>query len=196
LKDFPLLSVPCNPEEFAMPGLLPVDSLDAIPAQYQDTPIARLLEYHNLQRPFDQYSSAEMLIGMCMDNRKTLRIPDNFAYILRTGGANLRYSKFQVAYAVALARSKAIALIGHNNCGMAGLTSRRQAFVDGLVEHAGWDRQRAEIHFMNYASFFEIEDEVEFVVEEVQRMRDRYPTLVIAPLMYRVEDNLLYLVDE
>ncbi len=37
---------------------------------------------------FDPYVRARLLIGMCMDNRKVLRTPDNFAYVIRGGGAN------------------------------------------------------------------------------------------------------------
>jgi carbonic anhydrase len=179
-----------------MPSLQPITSIDDVPAHYQDTPIARLFEYHNLGRPFEKYASAEILIGMCMDNRKRMRVPDNWAFILRTGGTNLRYSKFHVSYAVAVARITAIALIAHTNCGMSGLINRREAFVQGLVEHAGWSRQRAEEHFMNYAPMYEIEEPVEFVASEAQRMRGRYPTLTVAPLLYKLEDDLLYLIDE
>lgn len=59
---------------------------DILPA-YRNTPIGDLLEYHNLGRAFVPYSNAQLLIGMCMDNRKHLNVPDNFAYILRAGGA-------------------------------------------------------------------------------------------------------------
>ena len=179
-----------------MPTIHTVTSLDDIPTRYHNTPVQRLLEYHNLDRPHDTYTSAEILIGMCMDNRNSLRIPHRWAFVLRTGGANLRYSKFHVSYAVAMARVTAIALIAHTNCGMARLIDRREAFIDGLVEHAGWSRQQAEEHFMNYAVMYEIEDPVEFVVGEAQRMRGRYPTLTIAPLLYKVEDNLLYVIEE
>jgi carbonic anhydrase len=44
-----------------------------------------LLEYHNLGRALDVCTKAQLLIGMCMDNRKHLRIPDNFAFIIRAG---------------------------------------------------------------------------------------------------------------
>ena len=36
--------------------------------QYRNTPISMLLEYHNLNREFETYSQAQMLISMCMDN--------------------------------------------------------------------------------------------------------------------------------
>jgi carbonic anhydrase len=47
---------------------------------YRGTPIRDLLGYHNLRRPHRQYADAELLIGMCMDNRKVLSIPDNCAF--------------------------------------------------------------------------------------------------------------------
>ena len=81
---------------------------------------------------------------MCMDNRKHLRMPDNFAFIIRSGGANLRYSEFKVAYAIAVGGVKAIALIGHTNCGMVNLVARREQFVQGLIDNGGWDRASAE----------------------------------------------------
>lgn len=43
---------------------------------------------------------------------------------------------------------------------------------------------------------FEIGNEVDFVLSEAKRLRLRYPKIIIAPLLYRVEDNRLYLVQE
>ena len=36
----------------------------------------------NLNRTFENYSQAKLLIGMCMDNRKHLHMPDNFSFII------------------------------------------------------------------------------------------------------------------
>ena len=155
-----------------------------------------LLEYHNLNRALDEHIKAQVLIGMCMDNRKHLRMPDNFAYIIRTGGANLRYSEFKVSYALAIGEVKFIILIGHNQCGMVNLVARRDQFVSGLVEHAGWSREWAEEHFMHFAPMFEIGNEIDFVLSEASRLRNRYPKIMIAPLYYKVEDNLLYQLKE
>jgi carbonic anhydrase len=77
-----------------------------------------------------------------MDNRKHLHIPDNFAYIIRSGGANLRYSEFKVSYAISAGGIKHIALIGHNNCGMVNLNSRKDQFVYGLEQNAGWTKKK------------------------------------------------------
>ena len=104
-----------------MDRVIPVDRPESIFPRYRGTPIERLLEYHNLQRPYDTYTQAELLIGMCMDNRKHLSIPDNFAFILRAGGANMRPSEFKVSYAIAVGGVTCIALIGHTQCGMVNL---------------------------------------------------------------------------
>ncbi|HWP81041.1 MAG TPA: carbonic anhydrase [Bacteroidota bacterium] len=163
---------------------------------YRDSPIGLLLEYHNLHRPFETYSKAQLLIGMCMDNRKHLHIPDNFAYIIRAGGANLRPSEFKVSFAIAVGSVRHIALIGHTNCGMVNLTTKKEQFVTGLVELAGWDRSMAEDHFNHFAPLFEIGNEIDFVLSETKRLRSRYPKITVAPMLYKVEDNRLYLIRE
>lgn len=179
-----------------MNRLIPILNEEDILPQYRANPVGLLLEYHNLNRPYESYDSARLLVGMCMDNRKHLHMPDNFAYIIRSGGANLRYSEFKVSYAIAVGQVHHIALIGHNQCGMVNLHARKNLFIEGLIANAGWDRQFAEEHFMHFAPMFEIGNEVDFVLSEAQRLRNRYPKIQVAPLMYLVEDNRLYLVKE
>ncbi len=171
--------------------IIPVDSKKDIPAAYRNTPIGLLLEYHNLKRPFDEYAQAQLLVGMCMDNRKYLNIPDNFAFIIRSGGANLRYSEFKVSYAIAVGQVCHIALIVHNHCGMVNLAARKEDFVTGLVQRAGWNKKAAEEHFMNLALMHEIGNEIDFAVSETNRLRERYPKIKVVPLYYRVENNRL-----
>lgn len=178
-----------------MKRLVEIRAKEDIFQEYQDTPIGDLLEYHNLERPFDTVDKAQLLIGMCMDNRKSLRIPDNYAYILRTGGGNLRHSEFKVSYAISIGGVKAIALLAHNHCGMVNIVSKEENFVEGLV-NAGWEREFAEQHFMHFAPLFEIGNEVDFVLGEAQRLRQRYPNILVAPLYYRIEDNSILLVRE
>lgn len=178
-----------------MKRLIEVRSGEDIFPQYRNSPIEALLEYHNLNRPLDTVDKAELLIGMCMDNRKSLRIPDNFAYILRTGGGNLRHSEFKVSYAVSIGGIKAIALLAHNHCGMVNLVSKQEGFIEGLIK-AGWEKEFAEQHFMHFAPLFEIGNEIDFVLSEAQRLRQRYPNLLVAPLYYRIEDNSILLVRE
>ncbi len=179
-----------------MHRLQPVEHVDDIPEVYRSTPIGALLRYHNLDDPFGTYTQAQLLVGMCMDHRKHLHIPDNFAYIIRAGGANLRYSEFKVSYAIAVGGVQAIALIGHDNCGMVNLVSKHEQFVEGLVERGGWEAEWAEQHFMHFSPMFEIGNEIDFTLSEVQRLRLRYPKVLIAPMLYLVEDNRLYLINE
>ncbi|WP_461637078.1 carbonic anhydrase [Labilibaculum euxinus] len=179
-----------------MNRLLPVNCIEDILPEYRHTPIGLLLEFHNLKRPFATYTEAQLLVGMCMDNRKHLHIPENFSYIIRSGGANLRYSEFKVSYAISVGKIKHIALIGHDNCGMVNLHSRKDEFIHGLVGAAGWTPERAEEHFTNFAPMFEIGNEIEFVVTEAKRLRVKYPKITVAPLFYHVETNRLSIVEE
>jgi len=179
-----------------MHRLVKISAIDDIFPEYRQTPIGLLLEYHNLNRPFGNYDKAQLLIGMCMDNRKHLHIPDNFAFIIRSGGANLRYSEFKVSYAIAVGNVKHIALVGHNNCGMVNLISRKEQFIEGLVNNAGWDKEKADEHFMNFAPMFEIGNEIDFVMSETLRLRLRYPMITIVPMLYQIDDNRIYLIQE
>ena len=173
----------------------PVDKPADIPESLRGTPIAELLEYHNLGRELVPVDAPRLLIGMCMDNRKHLTIPDNFAFILRAGGANLRPSEFKVSYAIAVGGVRSIAIIGHTNCGMVNLMSRSTQFIEGLQKNAGWDKRQAEDHFFHFAPLFEIGSAVDFTISEAKRLRLRYPTVQVAPMMYKVEDNRLYLLE-
>jgi len=179
-----------------MTALLPIRHRDDILPAYRGTPVADLVAYHNLRSPHRSYDQAELLIGMCMDSRIVLRIPDNFAYILRAGGGNLQRIEFKVSYAVAVGEVRTICLIGHDQCGMVGLRARRDVFVNGLVENGGWARREAEQHFDQFSAVFEIGDPAAFALSEARRLRKRYPRVMIAPLIYHVRDGLLYEIVE
>ena len=175
-----------------MAEILPVNYRDDILPRYRDTPVGLLLEYHNLGRAIGSASAPQLLIGMCMDSRKALRIPNDFAFVLRTAGANMRDNEFRISYAIAVGGVRSIVLIAHTDCGMAQLEPRREQFIDGMVKNAGWDRDRAARHFADSAPKFGIRDEVGFVLGEADRLRNIYPKIFVAPLLYRVEDDLLY----
>jgi carbonic anhydrase len=64
------------------------------------------------------------------------------------------------------------------------------------VQKAGWDPEWAEAHFQHFSPMFEIGNEVDFVLSEAKRLRLRYPKLMVAPLLYRVEDGQLYQLKE
>ncbi len=179
-----------------MKHLTDISSLQDIPGEIADSPVALLLQYHNLQKPFDTYEKAQLLIGMCMDNRKSLRIPENFAYIIRTGGANLRYNEFQVSYAIAVGGIRHLVLMGHNQCAMVNLISKKDRFINGLVANGGWDRTLAEQHFIHQAPLFEISNEIDFVLSEAKRLQVRYPGTVVIPSYYNIDNGKIYLIAE
>lgn len=110
-------------------------------------------------------------------------------------GANLRHSEFKVSFAIAVGGVKAIALIGHTQYRMVNLISRKQQFIEGLAA-AGWEKQAAEEHFDHFAPTYEIGNEEDFILSEVKRLRLRYPKILVAPMIYKVEDNRLYLIKE
>jgi carbonic anhydrase len=87
-------------------------------------------------------------------------------------------------------------LIAHDQCGMVDLRARRDLFVSGLVRNGGWERGEAERHFDLSSAVFEILDPVEFVVSEAQRLRERYPRVMVAPLFYHVGEGLLHQITE
>ena len=89
-----------------------------------------------------------------------------------------------------------IALIAHTQCGMVNLSARKELFVEGLVTRAGWDRDLAEKHFKEFAPLFEIGNEVDFILMQAKHLRSKYPRITIAPMLYKVEDNRLYLLRE
>lgn len=179
-----------------MERLFPFTDEECIPTAYRDTPIGDLVRFHELGMEPAPYDQPELLVGMCMDHRKKLRIPENFAFVLRAGGANLRASEFKVSFAIALGGIQSIALIAHSRCGMVNMAARREEFVGGLVERGGWSRELAAEHFDAYAPLFEIGNAIDFVLVETDRLRRRYPRVTVAPLFYEVDDGRLYGVRE
>jgi carbonic anhydrase len=174
--------------------IVEIKSAEEIPAIYKGTAIELLLRYQNLGVPHAKYQQAQILIGMCIDYRKSLNIPENFAYMIRTAGANLMRNEFKVSFAVGVGGVSTIALIGHTQCGMADLHSKKEVFIQGLVDRAGWTREAAEAHFNHNAPSHEIVNEADFVRSEAKRLKARYPKVLVAPFIYKVEDGLLYLL--
>src|SRR5579872_5426691 len=125
-----------------MAEIIGVREPDDILPLYRNSPVGRLLEYHNLGRGPAAVSKPQLLIGMCMDSRKSLRIPNDFAFVLRTAGANMRDNEFRISYAIAVGGIRTIVLIAHTDCGMARLEQRREQFIRGLMQAAGWDEAK------------------------------------------------------
>ena len=168
-----------------------IKSAGDILQEYRNTPIGELLEYQNLNKQFETPSKPRLLVGMCMDYRKKLNVPEKFAYIMRTGGASLKGKEFNIAYAIGVGQIKYMVIIGHDHCGMSNIGVHRDEFIEGMVQHAGWTKETATGYFDKEVENFDIGEETEFTLKEVNRLRKLYPGIVIAPLFYFLNDNSL-----
>lgn len=168
---------------------------DILPV-YQQTPVADLLRIHNLDYPRRIYTRPALVIATCMDYRIQLRLPDKFAFVLRVAGANLYHREFDLACALALADLRHVCLIGHTQCAMVDLAAKRLTFVAGLARAGGWNPSEAGAYFESQVSHFHVADASQFVYQQALRLRTRYPVVLIAPLLLRLEDGLLYQVVE
>jgi len=84
-----------------------------------------------------------------------------------------------------------MAIIGHDRCGMSNLKAHRNDYIIGITHNAGWTKEQAAEYFDQEALNFEIGNEIEFTLKEVNRLRKLYPGIVIAPLFYLLDDNSL-----
>jgi len=169
-----------------------VEAIEDILPQYRGTPIEWLFRYHNLGEPQpDSTGSPHLFIAMCMDNRKSLDLPKEFAYVLRTAGARLRGNEFELTFAIAVGGVSTVALIGHTDCRMATVLEKREAFIAGLVERTGIHPGRAARHFDASAPTYAISSPIESIVEQAAAVHRYLPGILVAPLLYRVEDDRL-----
>jgi len=185
------LPATCLNHESTPLDLIPVqESSDILPA-YRGTPLAGLLAAHNLGAPPPVQEHAELLVITCMDYRVILEIPEYSAFVLRVAGANAESVAFNVSFAVSVAGVKAIAVIGHDDCAMQSVASRRETFISGLRHRCHWTRDLAETHFDEGAERFAIRDPAEATWHQAQRLRRQYPGVHVAPLFFQVEDGML-----
>ena len=126
-----------------------------------------------------------------MDHRKEFVIPNEFACVLRSAGANLRDSEFEVAYAIAAGGVDTLALLAHTDRGMSHVLSKREPFIEGLVQGAGWTPESAAEHLDDDAHRHHLGDAVTFVVDEAARLRTLFPAVRAAALLYRVDSDRL-----
>ncbi len=167
---------------------------DILPA-WRGTPIETLLRYHNLGMNPARHDRPELLVATCMEPTAALRIPVGFAVALATGGASLKRVPFKVSWAIGVAGVSAIALVAHEDCGMADLAPHRESFIKRLVATGGWARAAAEQHFDHWHDLFATGDPASAVVAEAARLRRRYPALPVAALFRQRDTGLLAQLD-
>lgn len=131
-----------------------------------------------------------------MDNRIMLRFPDNFAFVIRSGGASMKHHEFHISYALAVGKIAHIALITHTKCGMVAVSNQQESFVSGLVGIAGWQSVMAEQYYASAVIDNAISHEIDFTLHQTQHLREKFPKITIDPLLYDVDDHLLYGIRE
>ena len=145
-----------------------------------DTAIKTLLASHNDDAVFPAFDGPRLAIVTCMDFRIRLRLPENFAFVLRTGGANPRPVEPYLAFSVARTGIHALALIGHTDCAM---VEPNPYVVNDLPAQEEQKRlYRSEIAALAIA------DAPSFTRREASRLEGRLG-LPVVPLLYRVEDH-------
>jgi len=173
-----------------------VTSESDLPAYLKDTPIASLIKSQNMGQIDNALPDApQMVIGMCIDYRKSLHLPQNCAYVIRRTGANMAGSEFSVALALSTG-IEYMALIAHNHCVMSNPRERRDAFVNMLRDRHGWTHEQALSFFDQHAASREIDDAIDFSIKESRRLGALFRGLKVVPLLFMLEDNCLYLVKE
>lgn len=174
--------------------LYPVESAAQIPDYLRSTPIGTLLRCHNLGEVSELVSDdPHLLVGMCIDYRKYLYMPKEYAYVIRREGANMRGAEFAMSMAM-MKGIKYMALIAHNQCAMSNTKDFRDAFITNLMERHGWSKVQASQFFDDNVRSKEINNEIDFVLGEAARLARIFRGLTVVPMVYRIENDRLYLI--
>ena len=180
-----------------MSRLITLDSKEDIPEHLRTTPIAELIHCHNFYQvtELDTDEYADLIIGMCVDYRKQLHLPKNAAYVIRSPGANMRDCEFGISLGLS-AGLKYMALIVHNRCLMSNPFEKRDVVLECLTKEHGWTNYKAEAFFDRVANEKEIDDPIDFVIDETTRLTNLFKKLVVVPMLYNVDNDRLYLVKD
>ena len=168
------------------------------PSRYAGTPIEELFLFHNKREvgPLS-FDKPRLIVSLCMDQRISLHLPQGFAYSLRTPGGHFQGLEFAVSYAIAMGGVRALAIIGHTDCAMTKLQGLKDRFVKQLDDwHSGWEAKDALMHFDKWAPLFYVKDMRQHLLAQVRWISQIFPDLLVAPLMYHVEDHRLYLLED
>jgi anti-anti-sigma regulatory factor len=176
--------------------LVRVSQPEDIPEFLRNTPIETLLKCQNMgEVDANQSEDPDLVIGMCIDYRKSLSLPQNCAYVIRRTGANMAGSEFSLALALSTG-IEYMALIAHNHCVMSDPHVKRGAFISALTGKHGWSDDQAHSFFDEHASSREIDDAIDFAVKESRRLSNLFRGLKVVPMLFMLEDNLVYLVKD
>ncbi|WP_333659950.1 carbonic anhydrase [Meiothermus cerbereus] len=149
-------------------------------------PIHILLQSHNEGAIFPPFERPALAVVTCMDFRIHLHMPENFAFVLRTGGANPEPVEPYLAFAVARMGIEAIALIGHTDCAM-------QHPDPYVLNHLPTDESHIRQYRAQIAALA-IGEVEPFTRRQARQLAARLG-LPVVPILYRVEDHRLVVLD-
>lgn len=161
-----------------------------IPKEWQGTPIERLIRSENFEHEIQPSGKPELLIVTCIEYRYALPIPSNYSYVIRRASGRLIGSEFTLAYVLSRGVEH-VALIGHNDCGMAKVPAAKDAMIKALVNE-GWEQERATEYVTFQAARYSIEDEITSLHKEYVRLRRLFRRVNFAPMFVCLTDTKLY----
>lgn len=171
--------------------LTSIDSVDDIPENWRDSPIAALIASHNFGETIEVTGEPRLLISTCIEYRYVPAVPTSYAYIIRRASGRLLGSEFSLVYALSKG-VKHVVLIAHNDCGMTKVSAHRPAMIATLVEQ-GWDPERADEFVNMHAGRYHIEDEVDSLKREFYRLKRLFRNVEIAPLFVSLSSQRLHI---
>lgn len=171
--------------------LVPVTSPEDVLAAYRGTEIEDFLLAHNLNRPIATSGSATSLIMTCMDPRIDLHLPVNFAFVVRTAGAATEPVLSNIAFAVAMAGVTSISVMGHTDCAMTRVNDAKDAFAQTLTSRESVSAQDAGTLVKDLDETFKVDDPVASTWAAAEALADMFPSCLVAPLLYQVEDHAI-----
>jgi len=149
-------------------------------------PIHILLQSHNEGAIFPPFHRPALAVVTCMDYRIHLHMPENFAFVLRTGGANPDPVEPYLAFVVARMGIEAIALIGHTDCAM--------QYPDPYVLNHLPATESCIRQYRAQVAALAIGEVEHFTRRQARKLTARLG-LPVVPLLYRVEDHRLVVLD-
>lgn len=175
--------------------LVPVRRQQDILPSYLGSPIEALLGCHNFERRPGTVAMPQMIVVTCMDHRIALTLPERFAFVLRTGGANVEPVLFNIACAMAINDIRTIAVIGHSDCAMVDVARHHECFMQTAADFTSMTPLQLEQIFDQGAREFGCTDAVTNTLRQCARLREFLPGSLICPLFYDVADNMLYQIE-
>ncbi|MFO7868698.1 MAG: hypothetical protein R6U95_05305, partial [Bacteroidales bacterium] len=65
-----------------------------------------------------------------------------------------------------------------------------------MVSYGGWSKSDAEAYFKTAVLDNAISHEIDFTLQQTRYVRNKFPAITVAPLLYDVDNHLLHWIHE